>query len=59
MIYAYAALKCHVPFVNGAPNLSVDLPALVQLAETNGIPVAGKDLKTGQSLIKTVLASGI
>lgn len=59
MIYAYAALKCHVPFVNAAPNLSVDLPALVQLAETNGIPVAGKDLKTGQSLIKTVLASGI
>ncbi len=59
MIYAYAALKCHIPFVNGAPNLSVDLPALVQLAETNGVPVAGKDLKTGQSLIKTVLASGI
>jgi len=58
MIYAYAALKCHVPFVNSAPNLSVDIPALVQLAEANGVPIAGKDLKTGQSLIKTVLAPG-
>ncbi len=59
MIYAYAALKCHVPFVNSAPNLSVDIPALVQLAEINAIPIAGKDLKTGQSLIKTVLAPGL
>ena len=59
MIYAYAALKCHVPFINSTPNLSVDIPALMQLAEANGIPVAGKDLKTGQSLIKTVLAPGL
>jgi myo-inositol-1-phosphate synthase len=59
MIYAYAALKCHIPFVNSAPNLSVDIPALVQLSEANGVPVAGKDLKTGQSLVKTVLASGL
>jgi myo-inositol-1-phosphate synthase len=59
MIYAYAALKCGVPFVNGAPNLSVDIPALLELAQAKGIPIAGKDLKTGQSLIKTVLASGL
>jgi myo-inositol-1-phosphate synthase len=59
MIYAYAALKCRVPFVNGTPNLSVDIPALVQLAEALDVPVAGKDLKTGQSLIKTVLAPGL
>jgi len=59
MIYAYAALKCHVPFVNGTANLSVDIPALVQLAEAEGLPIAGKDLKTGQSLVKTVLAPGL
>lgn len=59
MIYAYAALKCHVPFVNATPNLCVDIPALVQLAEANAVPVAGKDLKTGQTLIKTVLAPGL
>jgi len=59
MIYAYAALKCRVPFVNGTPNLSVDTPALTQLAEVHEVPIAGKDLKTGQSLIKTVLAPGL
>jgi myo-inositol-1-phosphate synthase len=59
MIYAYAALKCRVPFVNGTPNLSVDIPALAELALANGIPIAGKDFKTGQSLIKTALASGL
>lgn len=59
MIYAYAALKCHVPFVNATANLCVDIPALVQLAEANRIPVAGKDLKTGQTLIKTVLAPAL
>ena len=59
MIYAYAALKCNVPFVNATSNLSVDIPALVQLAEANTIPVAGKDLKSGQTLIKTVLAPGL
>ena len=45
MIYAYAALKCHVPFVNGTANLSVDIPALVQLAEANSVPMAGKDFE--------------
>jgi myo-inositol-1-phosphate synthase len=59
MIYAYAALKCHIPFVNATPNLCIDIPALLQLAEANGVPVAGKDLKTGQTLVKTVLASGL
>ena len=59
MIYAYAALKCRVPVVNGAANLSVDIPALVHLAEANGVPVAGKDLKTGQTVIKTALAPGL
>jgi myo-inositol-1-phosphate synthase len=59
MIYAYAALKCHIPFVNATPNLCIDIPALVQLAEANGVPVAGKDLKTGQTLVKTVLAPGL
>jgi myo-inositol-1-phosphate synthase len=59
MIYAYAALKSQVPFVNATPNLTVDIPALMQLAEANGIPIAGKDLKTGQSVIKTVLAPAL
>ena len=59
MIYAYAAVKCRVPFVNCAPNLCIDIPALTALAQANGIPVAGKDLKTGQSLLKTILASGL
>ena len=59
MIYAYAALKCNVPFVNATSNLSADIPALVQLAEANTIPVAGKDLKSGQTLIKTVLAPAL
>jgi myo-inositol-1-phosphate synthase len=59
MVYAYAALKCHVPFVNATPNLCIDIPALLQLAEANEVPVAGKDLKTGQTLVKTVLAPGL
>jgi myo-inositol-1-phosphate synthase len=59
MVYAYAALKCDVPFVNATPNLSADIPALLQLAEAKRIPVAGKDLKTGQSFVKSVLASGL
>lgn len=58
MIYAYAALVAGVPFANAAPNLSVDIPALVELAKTNKLPVAGKDLKTGQTLMKTILAPG-
>jgi myo-inositol-1-phosphate synthase len=56
MLYAYAALMEGVPYANGAPNLSVDFPAMVELAQQNGVPVAGKDFKTGQTLIKTVLA---
>jgi myo-inositol-1-phosphate synthase len=56
MIYAYAALKEGVPFVNGAPNLTVDIPAIRELAQKQGVPVAGKDFKTGQTLVKTVVA---
>jgi myo-inositol-1-phosphate synthase len=56
MIYAWAALKEGVPFANGAPNLTVDIPALVQLARKQGVPVAGKDFKTGQTLMKTTIA---
>jgi myo-inositol-1-phosphate synthase len=58
MVYAYAALQCGVPFANGAPNLTVDIPALVELARERGVPVAGKDFKTGQTLMKTILAPG-
>jgi myo-inositol-1-phosphate synthase len=57
-IYAYAALKSGVPFANGAPNLTVDLPAMLELAKQNGVPVGGKDFKTGQTLMKTILAPG-
>jgi myo-inositol-1-phosphate synthase len=56
MIYAWAALKEGVPFANGAPNLTVDLPALQQLAKEKGVALAGKDFKTGQTMLKTVLA---
>jgi myo-inositol-1-phosphate synthase len=59
MIYAYAALKEGVPYANGAPNLSADVPALLQLSSETKAPVAGKDLKTGQTLIKTVVAPGL
>ncbi len=55
MLYAYAALMEGVPFVNGAPNLTVDIPALERLAKSQGVPVCGKDFKTGQTLVKTVL----
>jgi hypothetical protein len=58
MIYAYAALKCGIPYANGAPNLSADVPALLDLAAQNGVPVSGKDFKTGQTLMKTILAPG-
>ncbi|HET9582216.1 MAG TPA: inositol-3-phosphate synthase [Gemmatimonadota bacterium] len=58
MVYAYAALKCGVPYANGAPNLSADVPALLELADEMGVPVAGKDFKTGQTLMKTILAPG-
>ena len=56
MIYAYAAISEGVPFANGAPNLTVDIPALEEFAKTKNVPVGGKDFKTGQTLIKTVLA---
>jgi myo-inositol-1-phosphate synthase len=56
MLYAYAALKEGVPFINGAPNLTVDVPAMVELAQTAGVPIGGKDFKSGQTLVKTVLA---
>ena len=59
MIYAYAALKLGVPFANGAPNLTVDIPALVELSKLNETPIAGKDFKTGQTLMKTILAPGL
>jgi len=59
MIYAYAALKCGVPFANGAPNLTVDIPALRDYARANGLCIAGKDFKTGQTLMKTILAPGL
>jgi myo-inositol-1-phosphate synthase len=59
MIYAYAALKSGIPFANGAPNLTVDIPALTKLAEQNNVPICGKDFKTGQTLMKTILAPGL
>ncbi len=59
MIYAYAALKSGMPFANGAPNLTVDTPALLELAERNQLPVCGKDFKTGQTLMKTMIAPGL
>jgi myo-inositol-1-phosphate synthase len=59
MIYAYAAIKSGVPFANGAPNLSVDIPALTKLSEDLSVPICGKDFKTGQTLMKTILAPGL
>lgn len=56
MLYAYAAIAEGAPFINGAPNLSVDTPALIEFAKENKVPIAGKDFKTGQTLIKTVLS---
>jgi myo-inositol-1-phosphate synthase len=56
MLYAWASIMENVPFANGAPNLSVDAPALVQLAEDRGVPIGGKDFKTGQTMMKTVIS---
>jgi myo-inositol-1-phosphate synthase len=56
MVYAYAALMEGVPFANGAPNLTVDIPALQELSKKNKVPISGKDFKTGQTLVKTVIA---
>jgi len=59
MIYAYAAIRMEVPFANGAPNLTCDIPALLDLARELRVPVAGKDFKTGQTLMKTIVAPGL
>jgi myo-inositol-1-phosphate synthase len=59
MIYAYAAIKEGIPYANAAPNLSADIPALLELAAQTKAPLAGKDLKTGQTLIKTIMAPGL
>ena len=59
MVYAYAAIREGIPYANAAPNLSADIPALVELAARTKTPLAGKDLKTGQTLLKTIIAPGL
>ena len=59
MIYAYAAIKSGIPFANGAPHMCTDIPALLDLAKQEGVPISGKDFKTGQTLMKTILAPGL
>ena len=59
MVYAYAALREGLPFANSAPNLTADIPAMLELASLNGSPLAGNDMKTGQTLIKTIIAPGL
>jgi myo-inositol-1-phosphate synthase len=59
MLYAWASIMEGVPFANGAPNLTVDTPALLQLANERGVPVSGKDFKTGQTWMKTVISPGL
>lgn len=59
MLYAVASLESGVPFINGAPNLTLDVPAVVQTAKERDLPIAGKDFKTGQTLMKTMLAPGL
>jgi myo-inositol-1-phosphate synthase len=59
MVYAYAALSLGIPYANGAPNLTLDVPALRELAERKRVPICGKDFKTGQTLMKTILAPGL
>jgi myo-inositol-1-phosphate synthase len=59
MVYAYAAIREGIPYANAAPNLTADIPALVALAATTKTPLAGKDLKTGQTLLKTIIAPGL
>jgi len=58
-LYAWAAIKCRVPFANGAPNLSCNIPALIELARKTGVPICGSDYKTGQTLMKTIIAPGL
>jgi myo-inositol-1-phosphate synthase len=59
MIYAYAAIKMGIPYANGAPNLTCDIPALIELSKKTGTPIGGKDFKTGQTLMKTIVAPGL
>jgi len=59
MLYAYAAITSGIPYINGAPNLTVDIPAMVDLANKYGVPIAGKDFKTGQTLMKTIVSPGL
>lgn len=59
MIYAYASIMTGTPYANGAPNLAVDTPALIQLAKKKKVPISGKDFKTGQTLMKTIVAPGL
>src|SRR5512142_688551 len=59
MLYALAALESGVPCINGAPNLTLDVPAILEYSNERGIPIAGKDFKTGQTLMKTILAPGL
>jgi myo-inositol-1-phosphate synthase len=59
MLYAYAAIMEGIPFANGAPNLCVDTPALLKLAQDRGVPISGKDFKTGQTWMKTIIAPGL
>jgi myo-inositol-1-phosphate synthase len=59
MIYAYAAVKMGIPYANGAPNLTADIPAFYDLAKETQAPIGGKDFKTGQTLMKTILAPGL
>ncbi len=59
MIYAYASLMCGIPYANGAPNFSVEIPALIDLANRKGVAISGRDFKTGQTMMKTVVAPGL
>jgi myo-inositol-1-phosphate synthase len=59
MLYAYAALTSGIPYINGAPNLTVDIPAMVELASHRQVAITGKDFKTGQTLMKTILGPGL
>jgi myo-inositol-1-phosphate synthase len=59
MLYAYAAITSGIPYINGSPNLTVDIPAIVQLANKYEVPIGGKDFKTGQTLMKTIIAPGL
>ncbi len=59
MLYAYAAITSGIPYINGAPNLTVDIPAMIDLASEYQVPIAGKDFKTGQTLMKTIVSPGL